>query len=431
MDPARRVHAIMSANENPRRAMLDWLKNVWLRLRPSRTKAMGELAAVDCPRHDDTSDIAMNDEHVWDLIARHWAEQLGPGEEAALEAWATESLERGVMLRGARRILDWSRHLGDADETELAWERVRGRLHNAPSTKQGPRFSHPMFGARADAEWRPLDVTRRVRVLVWFAVAATLVLSTGIALRYRQAARSSSAPVTEWATHAGERVMVELEDGSRVMLGPDTRLRVASADFKRERTLRLQGIAHFAVAHDPSHPFTVLAGGSSAQAVGTAFAVRGYPEDASVRVVVSEGRVLLRSAVSPTAPSALLGPGDAGRASANGVMSVERDVNLDESLGWMRGRLRYSMATAADVALDLDRWYGVAIVLDDPALAAIHVTTSFDPAWTAADAVQRFADLLGAMTETRNDGIHLTRVPHRTVGTPQASSTSRSEEKQP
>jgi len=89
------------------------------------------------------------------------------------------------------------------------------------------------------------------------------------------------------------------------------------------------------------------------------------------------------------------------------------------------------MATAADVALDLDRWYGVAIVLDDPALAAIHVTTSFDPAWTAADAVQRFADLLGAMTETRNDGIHLTRVPHRTVGTPQASSTSRSEEKQP
>jgi transmembrane sensor len=373
----------------------------------------------------------MSDDRVWDLIARHWAEQLGPGEGAALRAWAAESQERGEVLRGAERILDLSHDLGEADETELAWERVRGRLRNERSEKYGPRFSNPMFGIPTNAARLPRILSRRVRVVVWVGIAATLVLSSGIVLRHWQAPESPNAPVSEWATHAGERVTVQLQDGSRVMLGPDTRLRVASADFKRERTLRLQGIAHFAVAHDPSHPFTVLAGTSSAQAVGTAFAVRAYPEDATVHVVVSEGRVLLRSTVSRTSPSEMLAPGDAGRVSAIGAMSVERGVDLDESLSWMRGRLRYRMTTAADVARDLDRWYGVTIALDDSALAAIHVTTSFDPAWTAADAVQRFADVLDATIEARDDGIHLSRRPKGAVGTSSPTSSLRSAEARP
>jgi transmembrane sensor len=396
-----------------------------------RTKAMGNSASTECPRHDDTKNAAMSDDRVWDLIARHWAEQLGPGEATALQAWAAESRERGEVLSGAERLLDLSHDLGEADETELAWERVRGRLRDERAERHGPRFSHPMFGGDDDRATRTRAATRRVPVTAWIGIAATLLLSAGIALRYEHAPDAPNAPTSEWATHAGERVTVELQDGSRVMLGPDTRLRVASADFKRERTLRLQGVAHFAVAHDPSHPFTVLAGGSSAQAVGTAFAVRAYPEDATVRVVVSEGRVLFRSTVSRNAPSAMLGPGDAGRVSAVGAMSVERGVDLDESLDWMRGRLRYRMATAAEVARDLDRWYGVRIDIDDSALAAIHVTTSFDPAWTAADAVQRFADVLDAASEANGGVIHLSRRPRGATKTLEGSAQPRSADARP
>jgi transmembrane sensor len=393
----------------------------WIRRRVMSSSAMGNSASTECPRDDDTKNAAMSDERVWDLIARHWAEQLGPGEAAALQAWAAESQERGDVLRGAERILDLSHELGEADETELAWERVRGRLRDERAERYGPRFSHPMFEGVDDRATRSRTIARRVPMAAWVGIAAALLLSTGIALRYVYAPDAPNAPVREWATHAGERVTVELQDGSRVMLGPDTRLRVASVDFKRERTLQLQGIAHFAVAHDPSHPFTVLAGASSARAVGTAFAVRAYPEDATVHVVVSEGRVLFQSTVSRTEPSAMLGPGDAGRANAIGAISVERGVDLDENLSWMRGRLRYSMATASDVARDLDRWYGVTIVLEDSALATIHVTTSFDPAWTAGDAVQRFADLLDAKTEASGGIIHLSR---RAPGMAEASSES-------
>jgi transmembrane sensor len=403
----------------------------WMRRRTIRATAMGESAAAECPRHDDTKNTAMSEDRVWELIARHWAEQLGPGEEAALHAWAVESQERDDVLRGAERILDLSHDLGEVDETELAWERVRGRLRNKRSEKYGARFSHPMFDAVPGTATQTRTTSQRSRTVAWAGIAASLVLATAFAFRYRQSSEIAAAPMSEWATHAGERVTVELQDGSRVMLGPDTRLRVISADFKSERTLRLQGIAHFAVAHDPSHPFTVVAGTSSAQAVGTAFAVRAYPADATVHVVVSEGRVLFRSTVSRSAPSAILGPGDAGLVSAIGAMSVERGVDLDESLSWMRGRLRYRMASAADVARDLNRWYGVTIALDDSALAAIRVTTSFDPAWTAADAVQRFADVLDATTETRGDEIHLSRRPHGTAGASSASSTSRAANARP
>jgi len=396
----------------------------WMCERVMRTTAMGESAAADCPRQDDTSNTTMNDEHMWDLIARHWAKQLRPGEEAALRAWAAESPEREEMLRGSALLLDLSHHLGEQHVTELAWERVRGRLRDKRSASEDNRFSPPKFDGLLSFARPPRISSRPVRAVVWVGIAATLLLSSGIAIRYWQATASSNAPVSEWATHAGEQVTVELEDGSRVMLGPDTRLRVASANFKRERTLRLQGIAHFAVAHDPSHPFTVLAGRSATRAVGTAFAVRAYPEDSTVHVVVAEGRVLFRSTVTRTASDAMLGAGDAVRVNAVGAMSVERGVDLDESLGWMRGRLHYSLVSAADVARDLDRWYGVTIVLDDVELPTIHVTTSFDPAWTAADAVQRFAAVLNAKADVRGDGIHLSRRPKAAAATSSPSSTS-------
>jgi len=410
-------------HENGRRGMLGRLAD-WMRRRVMRKTAMGEIAATDCPRHDDTSNTAMNDEHAWDLIARHWAKQLRPGEEAALRVWAAQSPERAEVLHGTALILDLSHHLGEVDVTELAWERVRGRLRDERYAMNRTRSSPQMFDGMLNFARRPGDASRHGRVVAWLSIAATLLVSTGVALWYWQATASSTAPVREWATHAGEQMTVELEDGSRVVLGPETRLWVASANFKRERTLRIQGIAHFADTDDPSHPFTVLAGSSSTQAIGTAFTVRAYPEDSTVHVVVAEGRVLFRSTVSRAAASATLGRGDAGRLDAVGAMSVERGVDLDESLGWMRGRLHYSMATAADVARDLDRWYGVTIVLDDAELSAIHVTTSFDPAWTAADAVQRFAAVLNARADVRGDGIHFSRRPKVAAGTSAPGSTS-------
>ena len=365
----------------------------------------------------------MNDDRVWDLIARHWADQLAPGEEAKLHAWVSEEPARAEMLRGVHRILKMSRGLREVGETEIAWERVRGRIGRETSARYAPRLTHPMFDTTRARAGSTRVVARRLRGAGWIGIAATAMIAVGVAVQRWRAASAEPTPAREWVTRRGERIAIELPDGSRAMLGPDTRLRLATADFTRERTLGLEGVAHFAVAHDPSRPFTVLAGATSARAVGTAFAVRAYPEDATVQVVVSQGRVLFRSGRAGADGSTILAAGDAGHVGSAGSIAVEHGVDVDGYLSWMHGRIHYSAARVADVARDLERWYGVQIALDDSALARVRVTTSFDPAWPARDAVQRLAGLLSAESEQKGGVTHLYR-EHRDTMTMPSSPTS-------
>lgn len=70
-----------------------------------------------------------------------------------------------------------------------------------------------------------------------------------------------------------------------------SRKRIAAETSERRVALQ-RGEAHFEVHHDPARPFVVQAGGSSIEAVGTAFNV--YLRDESkLEVLVTEGRVLI------------------------------------------------------------------------------------------------------------------------------------------
>src|SRR5439155_8119305 len=97
-----------------------------------------------------------------------------------------------------------------------------------------------------------------------------------------------------YATTHGQLSSLTLPDGSRVLLGVDTRVRVPRDYGGRTRTLDLGGEAYFVVAYDAKRPFIVRTEHGSTQDLGTEFGVRAYREEASVEVVVAEGSVALR-----------------------------------------------------------------------------------------------------------------------------------------
>ena len=104
----------------------------------------------------------------------------------------------------------------------------------------------------------------RIRRLYRPALALAAVLSLVVAAVIFQ--YSSTYVVT---TAVGEQRTLNLEDGSRVELNTNTRLRV---EFNRQiRTVVLDsGEAYFQVAHE-RRPFAVLAGERKILALGTAF----------------------------------------------------------------------------------------------------------------------------------------------------------------
>jgi transmembrane sensor len=254
-------------------------------------------------------------------------------------------------------------------DTDAAWSRVSRRMRWFRRPPIAPA------GGRRTSPW------------LIGAVAAGLAFAAGSSLyivESRDKAAVTAAPAREVVTRRGERAAFNLVDGSRVILGAESRLSIPAA-YNRPgtaRELHLEGQGYFTVVHDSLRPFRVNTTLGVAEDLGTEFVVSTYPEARGMRVVVASGRVALRQAKGGRAPSAdslplvTLSPGDLARLDSTGTATVRR-VDPASYVAWTEGRLVFNGAPLSDVIPQLARWYDLDIRLADSSLWARRLTASF------------------------------------------------------
>lgn len=246
----------------------------------------------------------------------------------------------------------------------------------------------PLHPQAAPAARAPAKATRRrTGPRHWLqALAAMLVVAMGVSVWWFDLLAPAAV---EYASAIGERRVLQLQDGSQVVLAPSSRISVAFSAMARDVDL-VAGEADFQVAHDKERPFRVHAGASIIQAVGTRFSVNRLPSGTVVSV--SEGKVrMLTSAdlglkgglkawldggaveVRPPAPprarplakGASLQAGQAVKISTTGrlVADVEFESTVDAAA--TLPRLTFHEDSLADIVAEFNRYNARQIVLDD------------------------------------------------------------------
>jgi transmembrane sensor len=313
----------------------------------------------------------------WERIARYVTGEAGPSETEATKRWAEVDPHRAELLRLLESIV---RNV-EREESSATPIDVEGAL-----TKVKARFGEATvipFTSRAD------DTGSRRTMFALLKVAAAGVIIIGGTALWQSLRRSeSNAEARTYATSVGERRQVLLDDGTRVLLGPTTRL-VVLGDAKDQRLVSLDGIAYFNVVHDPSRPFTVRAGGINIQDVGTAFAVES-DDSAGTRVAVDSGSVAIGAADQRRVRGAVLNARDRASVDAQGVVSIERSAVSADDLAWTEGRLVFRDSPLVFVGAELYRWYGVRLKVADSSLANLHLTASF-----SGEPVDRVLNVIG------------------------------------
>ncbi len=194
------------------------------------------------------------------------------------------------------------------------------------------------------------------------ALAACIGLMAGPILLLRLEA--------DYLTETAELRSLDLEDGSRVTLGPASAVAVAFASGERRLRL-LRGQAFFEVRPDPSRPFRVEAGTVEASVLGTSFDVRF--DGNGVTVAVAEGVVQVTSAKSGQALAERLLAGDTVHVPPDG--GAERHVEPPASMAaWRRGQLLSHDRPMGEAVDMLRRYWGGTIVLADRSLGQRPVT---------------------------------------------------------
>jgi len=335
----------------------------------------------------------------WERIARYVTGEASPAEREATRRWVESDSHRVEVVRLVESILsNVERDDPDDIDVENALTSVRTRMNEPKTLSFKTRPLHAGDGSRSH---------RAVGALLRVAAAAIIIIGGVLVWDNARRSRLESSEQT-YATNVGERRQVTLKDGTRVLLGPTSRLVVpASSMNDGQRLVALDGIAYFNVVHDPAQPFTVRAGSISIQDIGTAFAVEN-DDSAGTRVAVDSGSVAIGSADQNHVRGAVLNARDRATVDAQGVVSVERSAVSEDDIAWTQGRLVFRDAPMVLVGAELYRWYGVRLRVADSSLVNLHLTASF-----SGESIDRVLDVIALTLGAHIDRQGNVAVMHR------------------
>lgn len=318
------------------------------------------------------------------LLARFVAGTATEADLAEIKRWIAAAPERNAELAVIRELAQLATALPSSRRVRAMWESLESRLDEPEEKLNGvdraarePRRLG-LVPSASRPRWRPR--LRAGAAHLVFALALIGVLTWRVGQEAPVDTAETVEMTREVQTSRGEKMRLKLLDGTQVDLGPESSLHMRYV-ANGPRELTLEGEAIFDVTHDPNRPFRVRSGNAVTEDLGTVFGVRAYPGEGEVRVIVSEGVVVLR----PAEPGevAVLHPGDVGRLDAQGRIETESGVNVDAYLGWAVDRLFYEHVPLREIANDLERAYDVTILIPDSTLAASRVTLDLQAATLA------------------------------------------------
>ena len=182
----------------------------------------------------------------------------------------------------------------------------------------------------------------------------------------------------------GERKSFQLPDGSTVLMNGGSSIEV-SKDFNiADREISLKGEAYFNVTHNAQKPFIIHTNNINVKVLGTEFDVKAYPEDKTTEAILIRGsvevtlhdkpeaKIILKpqhklivqnksASIEKTSDSTVVIP----KIIPEKIKMLNVTLNASDSTvmetSWKDNRLNFSDETLAEVALKLERWYGVKV----------------------------------------------------------------------
>lgn len=152
--------------------------------------------------------------------------------------------------------------------------------------------------------------------LRWLAVAVSVLLVIALSWQFILKRQAGSAPIAKAKdifNNALSKMTLTLSDGSTVDLSPNSTLSYPENGNPLKREVILNGEATFNIAKDVAKPFLVHSNAVLISVLGTRFTVNSYKTDSATKVILHDGKVMVKvpnSAAGDNKGEYYLTPGD-------------------------------------------------------------------------------------------------------------------------
>jgi transmembrane sensor len=341
----------------------------------------------------------MNYDRFWELVSLRMAGEAGEAELKELELLLLDNPEAGMKLERLQGIWE-TKHKSLLPQKKEAFNKHLQRLSS--------HLSQPVLqyeNAEVEEEESTGDtpsISKRGRIIGWISgVAAALVIGfffiTGLPGSREENKPNSRNTVS---TKKGSKTKIQLPDGTQVWLNADSRI-TYNENFlgNNIREVELTGEAFFNVVRDENHPFIIHTETIDVKVLGTSFNVRSYADESNTETALIKGSVEITLVKSPDKKKIILKPNDklivnnmAGTLAQERekkvgktppVLMLEKvsfkktDSNAVETL-WVMNKLAFDDDPLEEIALKIERWYDVKVIITDETLRKESYTATFE-----------------------------------------------------
>ncbi|WP_160711082.1 FecR family protein [Chitinophaga solisilvae] len=237
----------------------------------------------------------------------------------------------------------------------------------------------------------PAPVKKKRRSGMIAVVSLLVVMTGGISTWLFSGKNKTAAPVetAEIQTRNGSRSKAILPDGTEVWLNGGSRLTYNPAmNTSRQREIMLSGEAFFNVTKNADRPFIIHTSNMQVKVLGTTFNIKAYPTDRQTETSLITGAVEVwfnkngsqKVQLEPNQKITVLSPEHNVNASPEySITHIRRNEqgNIINETAWCDNFLIFDNEGFRDVALKMERWFGVKIHLKDKKLMTYRFTGTF------------------------------------------------------
>ncbi|WP_320913981.1 MULTISPECIES: FecR family protein [Butyricimonas] len=189
----------------------------------------------------------------------------------------------------------------------------------------------------------------------------------------------------------GGECMIKLDDGTKVWVNAETKLKYPVAFVGDRREVVLEGEAFFDVAKNEK-PFIVKTSFGDVRVLGTAFGISAYASEPESYTTLVRGKVSVeREGGKPV----VILPGEQVVTSKDGKM-MKQKVDVEEFVGWKDGIYVFKEKSLGEIMKTLERWYNISVDFQDKSLVDLPFTGNlkrYDDINVFFDALTRTGDM--------------------------------------
>lgn len=337
----------------------------------------------------------MNQDRYWELVSLKLSGEAEPSELAELESFIQENPEEGIRLEMVMNMWDVKPDSSLKTKEHFNKHMLRLTTHLSDRVLQ---YETPVL---PDDEVMEVSTRRnKVRTIAWVsAIAAAVIFAIIlIVVPVNKKVKNIGLAQNTVSTKRGSKSKISLPDGTQVWLNADSKIVYNENFLGQIREVSLSGEAFFDVVHDESRPFVIHTSSIDLKVLGTAFNVRSYAEEKNTETSLIRGSVEITLIKSVDKEKIILKPNEklivsnseapviktSDKVKSNSPVMTLGKVNYKEEEHsavetlWTRNKLAFDGETLEDIALKIERWYDVKLVITDDKLKKEAYTGTFE-----------------------------------------------------